>query len=82
MYGHLKTKERNSLSWQKVALFLQAIDKRYRKELELMLEVPNTEDGITADWKEVTNACNKFMKRMQRIGAMITNTTCGNHESA
>ena len=71
LYGHLKPEERNSLSWQKVALFLQAVDKRYRKELELMLEVPNTEDGITADWNEVTNACNKFMKRMQRNVAMI-----------
>ena len=56
---------------KKVALFLQAVDKRYRKELELMLEVPNIEDGITTDWNEVTNACNKFMKRMQRNGAMI-----------
>ena len=43
---------------KKVALFLQAVDKRYRKELELMLEVPNPEDGITADWNEVTNVIN------------------------
>ena len=36
-----------------------------------MLEVPNTEDGITTNWNEVTNAWNKFMKRMQRNGAII-----------
>ena len=36
-----------------------------------MLELANTEDGTTTDWNEVTNDCNKFMKRMQRNGTMI-----------
>ena len=71
LYGHLKPEERNYLFWQKVALYLQRGDERYRKELELMLEIPNTEGGITTDWKEVTNAYNKFRKMMQRHGAML-----------
>ena len=71
LFEHLKPKEITSLSWQNVALVLQTVDKRYRKELELMLEVLNVEDGITTDWNEVTNACNKFMKRVQRSGAML-----------
>jgi hypothetical protein len=39
--------------------------------LELLLENPTTEDGITANWNEVTNACNKFMKRLHKIGTML-----------
>jgi hypothetical protein len=64
--NQLKKEERNALAWEKVTLFLRAIDKRFRKELKLLHEDPGTEDGITNDWATVTNGCSKLTKRIQR----------------
>jgi hypothetical protein len=62
------------LAWEKLTLFLRAIDKRFRKELQLLLEDPGTEDGITNVWATVTNSCNKLTKRKQRSSeAQTTN---------
>ena len=56
LFGQLKQVEKNALEWEKVSLFLQEVDKRYNKDLELLLEDATTEDGITTEWDEVRSA--------------------------
>ena len=70
-FSQLSTIEQSSLALEKVDLLLQAVDETDRRDLEPLLEDPDTDNGLVTDWQVVRNACRKLSKRVQRKGKQM-----------
>ena len=52
-FGRLSARDQAILSPDKVIMFLQAVDVRDQKDLEVLLEDMTTESGLTYTWENV-----------------------------
>ena len=70
-FSYLSQLEGTRMALEKVSLFVQSVDDDDRNDLEILLEDPNSDDGLVTDWQAVVNVCRCLSKRAQRKGKQI-----------